>query len=338
MITLSSREILRAAEFYANVKNSSLMSFFDKVQLLNSAYSKLYIDLVKESDSYISYFDFVDKSQLPDDCYLIMSVYKVYSNGTLEEIYPMPKDEVLYGSYYRVENNVIIVDSKERGLTYRAKYSTMPSTLTAPDEPIDIDITYTEIGKMTSKGFYYKENEDDTGHFYSFDTEESTESTYVASNNEITDFSTYAISGLTAVKGYEDYPYAVVTYSNNDTYIWTGNTNALYNINAIHGHNTEITPMALKTDDFTGKGLLYVEDGQLKYGSFVPDTILSYPSQIYFQLLEYEIASILQSLNGMDNRILEEKLIPEAKVKFYETVKTSSKPYRQGNVMRHIWR
>lgn len=338
MITLTAREILRAAEFYANVKNSSLMSFFDKVQLLNSAYSKLYVDLVKESDSYISYIDFIDKTQLPDDCYLLMSVYKVYSNGTLEEIYPMPKDQVLYGSYYRVENNVLIVDSKERGLTYRAKYSTMPATLTAPDEPVKIDIAYTSIGKMTNDGFYYKETEEDTGHFYTFDTGLSEEKAYVEADNTIDDFSSYAIDGLTATKGFIDAPYAVVKYDDGSTYIWTGTSNALYNVEAIHGHDTVIDPVGMKTDDFTGKGLLYVEDGQLKYGSFVPDTVLSYPSQIYFQLLEYEIASILQSLNGMDNRLLEEKLIPQAQVKFYETVKTTSKPYREGNVMRHIWR
>lgn len=338
MITMTAREVLKGANFYANIRNASLTDFYYNTKLLNSAYTQLYVDIVKETDSFVNYFDFIDEAELPEDCYLVLSVYRVYNDGSLEEIQMMPKDQILYsGSYYRIENNVIKAGGKPgfNASTYRVKYAPMPETLTAPDEPKTIDITYTEIGTLSDEGFYYKNDGKD--YFYSFKDDSSSEtSTYEAYT--LPDLSAYERDGLTIISGDIDAPYAAVTYSDNDTYIYTGDEAALYNISQIKGHKTDIEALRLHTDDTTGKGLLYTENGTLRYGSFVPDTVLSYPSQIYFTVLELRIASLLSSLNGMTNQLLEDKLLPEAEVKLYETLKPSTKPYRQANIMRHMVR
>lgn len=339
MTTKTSREIIRNAYFYANIKNAQLTNFYYNTQLLNSAYSSLYTDLVKEADYYIKYIEFSKTVDVPDDCYLIMGVYQKYSDGALDEIMPMPKDQRMSGLYYRYENGTITVGNPTyTNGTYVLKYSTLPDTLTAPDEPELIDISYDTIGDLTDEGFYYTTKEDDTTsyHFYSFTTSESADidiSDYVEYTNE--DLSAYAIDGLDIVSGAIDDPYAAVTYSDGSTYIWTGTHNALYNIEQIHGHETNIEVLRLKTDDVTGKGMLYTENGKLYYGSFVPDTVLSYPSQIYFTVIEYKLASLLMSLNGMDSSIIEDKLLPEAEVKLYETMKPFTKPYRISNQVRH---
>lgn len=336
MTTKTSREIIKNAYFFANIKNADITDFYYNTQLLNNAYSSLYTDIVKETNAYVKYVDFYDYVDIPDDCYLVLAVYRSYTDGSLEEIYPMPKDQRLDGDYYRIENGVLYIgDGDFRSTnTYRLKYSYMPVTLTAPDEPIEIDISYDTLGALTDKGFYYKK--DDTSCFYSFDDNASEERDFVEwTEPDLTD---YALDDLTIVSGDVDDPYAAITYSNGDTYIWTGTEHyALYNINEMHGHKTNIEVLRLKTDDLTGKGMLYTESNKLYYGSFVPDTVLTYPAQIYFTVLEYKLASILSSLNGMDNRLLEEKLIPEAEVKLYETMKESTKPYRLANVMRHVW-
>lgn len=338
MTTKTSREIIRNAYFYANVKNAAITDFYYNTQLLNSAYSSLYTDIVRETNAYVKYVDFTRETDLPNDCYLVLAVYRLYSDGSMDELQMMPKDQRLDGDYYRIENGTLYIGDGSFQSTniYRLKYSSMPPTLTAPDEPQEVKISYSALGQMTDKGLYYALN--DLYYFYSFEDnaiEEVEESDYKA--YEEPDLTSYALDNLTIESGATDDPYAAVTYSNGDTYIWTGDNYALYNIEQIHGHKTNVKVLRLKTDDMTGKGLLYEKDGKLWYASFVPDTVLSYPSQIYFTVLEYRLASILSSLNGMDNRLLEEKLIPEAEVKLYETMKESTKPYRLANTMRHIW-
>lgn len=336
MTTKTSREIIRNAYFYANIKNAAITDFYYNTQLLNSAYSSLYTDIVRETNAYVRYVDFTDNIDLPTDCYLVLSVYRLYSDGSMDEIQMMPKDQRFDGDYYRIENGTLYIGDGDFHSTniYRLKYSAMPATLTAPDEPVKIDIDYTEIGQLTNDGFYYKN--DDKQYFYRFDSKESEETTDYKSFTQ-PDLTAYALDELTIESGDTDDPYAAITYTNGDTYIWTGDNYALYNIEQIHGHKTNIKALRLATDDMTGKGMLYEKDNELYYGSFVPDTVLTYPAQIYFTVLEYKLASILSSMNGMDNHVLEEKLIPEAEVKLYETMKESTKPYRLANTMRHTW-
>ena len=117
-------------------------------------------------------------------------------------------------------------------------------------------------------------------------------------------------------------PYMTVSYSDGVILIYTGWNRAVWNYNCITGHDTLGKVIALKTDDTTGKGCVWYneEDGNYYYASFVPDTILNYPTSALFTLLEYRVAAVFCGLLNMENQYLMNNLLPEAESNFYSTL------------------
>ena len=97
----------------------------------------------------------------------------------------------------------------------------------------------------------------------------------------------------------------------------------------------------LKTDDTTGKGCVWFnsDDGNYYFCSFVPDTILNYPTSALFSLLEYRIAASMLGLLNMNNDYLIKTLLPEAECEFYKTLHYGNTASRRTNYNRrsHVW-
>lgn len=346
MITKTAREIIKNARYIAGVRNSNITDFYTNCLLLNNIYSQLYVDVVKNNDAYIEYEDVVNGDVLPDDCYLLMAVYKRLPNDNLIEVEPMPKNQRLIGSYYRIENNAIYFGDNSQ---YRIKYTTMPDTLTAPDKIQKLDIDNNSVfGKMTEEGFYYQSN--DKNYFYNLTTEQSSEVDEFVANETKYEFNGHTIEfkGNTVIVDDEvwlenvtnyvfSYPYSIVTFSDGHVYIYTGlSDGVIWNYYCTQGKDTVGKVVSAYTNEETGKGMIFISNnGSVYYSSFVPDTVLSYPDNTFFTLMEYELADILCSLNGQDNSFIENKLIEDAKTTFYATVrKDSYRPYRMENVRR----
>ena len=117
-------------------------------------------------------------------------------------------------------------------------------------------------------------------------------------------------------------PYMMISYSDGLILIYTGWKKAIWNYNCIFGHETLGEIIALKTDDTTGKGCVWHnwDDDQYYYCSFVPDTILNYPTSALFDLMIYRIAARFNALLGQDDDYLNKTLIPQAEIDFYRTL------------------
>lgn len=135
-------------------------------------------------------------------------------------------------------------------------------------------------------------------------------------------------------------PYMMVSYSDGMIFIYTGFQRAVWNYNCITGHETFGEIIALKTDDRTGKGCVWFnsDDGNYYYTSFVPDTILSYPTSALFALLEYRVAAVLMGLLNMDNQYLMQNLLPEAEQNFYSTLHFGNVAQPMNNFTPCRWR
>lgn len=346
MITKTAREIIKNARYLAGIRNSDITDFYSNCLLLNNLYSELYIDVIKNADNYIAYEDVTNGTQLPNDCYQIMAVYKYFAPDNLSEIEPMPRNQRLNGSYYRIENDIIYFGDSNSN--YRIKYSTLPQTLTAPDKLQKVDIPADAvIGAMTEEGVYYKTNKN---YFYNFIKEASEETDTFIPNSTAHTFQGYTVEFdkeaktvsvdskvlLTDVENYIfSYPYSFASFSDGSIHIYTGLCNdTLWNYYCTQGKQTLGTIEAAYTNEETGKGVIYKKDNNFYYGSFVPDTVLTYPDNTFFSLIEYKMAAILCSLNGQDASYINNVLIPNAEIKFYQTIrKDSYRPFRMENVI-----
>lgn len=96
--------------------------------------------------------------------------------------------------------------------------------------------------------------------------------------------------------------------------------------------------IGLYTDDETGYGIWVVEPnaaGQaITFISHVPDTIVDYPDNVFFDYLEDKIAIQLQGLVGLSNDGLREKLQYDEQA-FYTSLQRSSQGNRIKNVNKH---
>lgn len=135
-------------------------------------------------------------------------------------------------------------------------------------------------------------------------------------------------------------PYIICTYLTNISkktmYIFTGFDKTIWNYNIIKGQPTYGSIVAFTANDNTGKGVVWHDavTNKYYYCSFVPDTILSYPTSVLFTLLEYRLAAQIVGLTGMENKYLTEKLIPEAEIQFYKTLSFGNTSSRINNVNR----
>lgn len=368
MITLSTREIIRSAKFIAGIRNSNLSNFEYTTSILNNIYRQLYQEIIDNSDSYISILESdvsIDGIQLPPDCYQIEAVYKGESWEYKVELQRSSRNEDIPGCW-RIINNRLYIDGSNSGHIF-VKYSTMPPTLTAPDDPKKLNLSMSPNYEtaLDDKYFYYINSDGATPatfKYFKYDLENDTETEITFEqfpsnpyNEFIWNSQTYTVD-YTEQKIYDengedvtsmfvfrtderfeiiraDDPHWVVTYEDHTIYI----DGVEWNIMADTGHKTKGVALALSTNDRTGKGLIWavgnnIDEAKFYYCSFVPDTVLSYPDNSFFQLLEYKFAQYLNGQTGTANTVLEETLLPDAEKQFYTSLSKSGNIVRTNNI------
>ena len=331
MITYCASDIIRQAKIVGNVNNINMTNFELCNSLLNSEYQKLYDKVVMANGANLKeeHFTTDEPFDIPEDCYHIIGVYS--GNKLLSKSSPR---QYIKGQY-RIENNKILFDGFGPVDAW-IKYSTLPQTLTAPDTPEEIKEDVAEVGLVTDKGFYFKDN-NNVEKYYDFSSQESIEKPFKPASNHFLDGTlefdgetiTYNGTDVTHIFAREDVvidsvkvsdPYAIVNYSDKRSFIFYGFEGAdQLNWNEVKGKETYGEVLGFTTNDLTGKGCIWRdENGDVWYTSFTPDTLLNYPSNTFFQLLIYRLAAALTSLNGVQNQYLIEVQIPEAAVAFEE--------------------
>lgn len=331
MVTYTASDVIRQAKIVGNVSNVNMSNFELCNSILNQEYTKLYDKIVMANGASIKeeHFTYGQPFIIPNDCYHILGVYsgkKLLSKSSPRQIIP---------GNYRIENNQIVFDGCLPQDVW-IKYSTMPQTLTAPDAPEEIKEKVLEVGLVTDKGFYFRDN-NGAEKYYDFSSQESVEKPFKSASNRFLDGTlefdgktiTYNGTDVTYIFAREDVdidsvkvsdPYAIVNYSDKRSFIFYGFEGAdQLNWNEAKGKETYGEVLGFTTNDLTGKGCIWRdENGDVWYTSFTPDTLLNYPSNTFFQLLIYKLAAALTSLNGVQNQYLIEVQIPEAAVAFEE--------------------
>lgn len=331
MITYCASDIIRQAKIVGNVSNVNMTNFELCNSILNSEYQKLYDKIVMANGASIKeeHFTTDEPFDIPDDCYHIIGVFS--GNKLLSKSSPR---QFIKGNY-RIENNKIIFDGFGPVDAW-IKYSTLPQTLTSPDAPEEIKENVIEVGLVTDKGFYFRDN-NSVEKYYDFSSQESVEKPFKAASNRFLDHTlefdgetiTYNGTDVTHIFARDDVyidsvkvsdPYAIVNYSDKRSFIFYGFEGAdQLNWNEEKGKETYGEVLGFTTNDITGKGCIWRDDnGDVWYTSFTPDTLLNYPSNTFFQLLIYKLAAALTALNGVQNQYLIEVQIPEATVAFEE--------------------
>lgn len=331
MVTYTASDVIRQAKVVGNVSNVNMSNFELCNSILNQEYTKLYDKIVMANGASIKeeHFTYGQPFIIPNDCYHILGVYsgkKLLSKSSPRQVIP---------GNYRIENNQIVFDGCLPQDVW-IKYSTMPQTLTAPDAPEEIKEKVLEVGLVTDKGFYFRDN-NGAEKYYDFSSQESVEKPFKSASNRFLDGTlefdgktiTYNGTDVTYIFAREDVdidsvkvsdPYAIVNYSDKRSFIFYGFEGAdQLNWNEAKGKETYGEVLGFTTNDLTGKGCIWRdENGDVWYTSFTPDTLLNYPSNTFFQLLIYKLAAALTSLNGVQNQYLIEVQIPEAAVAFEE--------------------
>lgn len=331
MIQYTCSDIIRQAKIVGNVSNVNLSNFELCSSILNSEYQKIYDKIVMSNGASIKeeHFTTDEPFDIPEDCYHILGVYS--GNKLLSKSSPR---QYIKGNY-RIENNKILFDGFGPVDAW-IKYSILPQTLTAPDAPEEIKEKVLEVGLVTDKGFYFKDN-NGAEKYYDFSSQESVEKSFKAASNRFLDGTlefngetiTYNGTDVTHIFARESVaidsvkvsdPYAIINYSDKRSFIFYGFEGAdQLNWNEAKGKETYGEVLGFTTNDLTGKGCIWRdENGDVWYTSFTPDTLLNYPSNTFFQLLIYKLAAALTSLNGVQNQYLIEVQIPEAQVAFEE--------------------
>ena len=331
MVTYTASDIIRQAKIVGKVSNVNMTNFDLSTTLLNTEYQKLYDRIVMANGANIKeeHFTTDEPFYIPDDCYHIIGIFS--GNKLLSKSSPR---QHIKGNY-RIENNRIIFDGFGPVDAW-IKYSTMPQTLTSPDAPEEIKEKVLEVGLVTDKGFYFRDN-NGVEKYYDFSSQESVEKPFKSASNRFLDHTlefdgetvTYNGTDVTHIFAREDVdidsvkvsdPYAIVNYSDKRSFIFYGFEGAdQLNWNESKGKETYGEVLGFTTNDITGKGCIWRdENGDVWYTSYTPDTLLNYPSNTFFQLLIYRLAAALTALNGVQNQYLIEVQIPEAEVAFAE--------------------
>lgn len=344
------------AKYYGQVRNSNLLDFEVATNILNEEYTKLYNEITDHSDAFVEYFEFDGpEAELPGNCYLIKGIYSA-NGGLLTPVAKSPLNEFITGTY-RIENNKVIVEKNTGHFT--VKYIPIPDTITAPDEPellpIQPDAVITGIDDHFI--YYYTGAQD---YIYSIDegTTEEADTPYAPENIfmgrhialvdgrvmlgddpetavDVTDAFEREDKNIVGIA--PSRLYMAVTYSDGIMYVFNGfSKHFMLNFNAHKGRTTTGAIKALCTNDATGKGAVYFDGNHYYLISFVSDTVLEYPSNVYFDVLVYRIAAILASMNGIRNEYLTEKMIPQAETLLYKTLTKSTEPPRIKNVNKSM--
>lgn len=366
MITKLASEILNGAFTKAGVYNVDFMTQLTMTNALNDVYRSAYQQIATSSSNYyaIDYkltdddvseykdnetaYPFYD---LPEDVYLIKSVSKAG-----REISRCPPKQKIAGTYDIVNNKFVFYGNEAQNITIT--YIPVPKTITIPAESIKINLdpsTIVEYGKVEEKGFYYKTG---VGNFYyNYDTEESTSvnlfkemvysyedgtldpKTFQIKDDDgevILDLNEeYGVGDLNPiVKVVVDDPYMMISYKDGTILVLQNGVSTIWNIKAHTGHKTLGIIHGMKTNDSTLYGCLYEDtEGDLYLASFVPDTLLNYPTNSLFTMLEIDLACLVASMNNVTmNSYISETLRNETIKEFNDELRQNrANPVRISN-------
>ena len=359
----SAKEIIDLARQLSQTQNSEAFSFQLLVHLLNNVYTGLYNELAT-SQAFMSEFRFTGtEADLPSDCYKIVSVArnsKYFYLNQSSNSYNIP-------GTYSIENGSIRING-ENGGEYIVKYQNMPTVLTASGDVEYLNIgantdfvPFLEYDMINKEYIVYYKDFDDAYHTYNIDTKEDQTITiphirpsryfnnkaisYSFTDNvlsqviwngeDVTDYFDKSEQGLHCAFISNDNEHITATYFDGDIpFIYVFDTN---------WDSVEINPWISKgkyfpfaaadilTDDETGKYLLVFDDlGNLAVTTYVPDTVLEFPENTFFDVLIDRLAIQLGSLNGMTNDGLQNKLTID-ETAFYASINRSNQGCRIRN-------
>lgn len=347
MIKLAS-EILTGALTKAGVYSVDFLQQNTLINALNDSYRELYTQIaqsdmdyywkdytISEEDNELYGSDEVSEwYDLPKDVFMIKSVRR---NGY--ELTRCPVNTTIPGGYTIKNNKIKLYSVDAIGTVISYVPNPQLVTIPAPSQQIYLNPqSIIEYGRMTDTGFYYKTSEGNF--FYNFETQTSSAEAFVEINKdydgytlEYTEDSIKLVSnddeiedidltemfetGNSFVKVVVDDPYMMVSYKDGTIIVCQNMEQTLWNINAKNGHKTLGKIHALRTNDHTLYGCLYEDlDGNLYRASFVPDTMMNYPTNALFKLLEIQLACLLMSMNGVSNDYVSGELRTEALTEF----------------------
>ena len=362
-MTYSAKEIIDLARQLSQTQNSEAFSFQLLVHLLNNVYTGLYNELAT-SQAFMSDFRFTGtEADLPSDCYKIVSVArnsKYFYLNQSSNSYNIP-------GTYSIENGVIRING-ENGGEYTVKYQTLPTVLTASGDVEYLNIgantdfvPYLEYDMINKEYIVYYKDFGDVYHSYNIDTKEDQTvsvtptrpqryfnnksisysftdgalSQVIWNGEDVTDYFDKSEQGLYCAFISNDNEHITATYFDGDTpFIYVFDTN---------WDSVEINPWISKgkyfpfaaadilTDDETGKYLLVFDDlGNLAVTTYIPDTILEFPENTFFDVLIDRLAIQLGSLNGLTNDGLQNKLTVD-ETTFYASINRSNQGCRIRN-------
>lgn len=343
------------AKYYGQVRNSNLLDFEIATNILNEEYTKLYNEITDHSDAFVKYFQFEGpEAELPKDCYLIKGVYSS-TGSSLMSVSKSPLNEYVSGTYH-IENNKVIVEKSTGNFT--VKYVPTPETITAPDDPellpiqsdaviagIDDHFIYYRVG---SQNYIYSIDEGTTDEA---DVPYTPDTTFMGKHIVLVDgrvmwgnepetaedvTNVFERDGKNIIRIAPSGLYMAVSYDDGAMYLFNGfDKFDMFNFKAFQGRKTLGVIEALCTNDSTGRGAIYNDGSHYYFISFVPDTVLAYPSNVYFDVIIYRMAALLASMNGIYNEYLVEKMLPQAETLLYKTLTTSTEPPRIKNVNKN---
>ena len=361
----SAKEIIDLARQLSQTQNSEAFSFQLLVHLLNNVYTGLYNELAT-SQAFMSEFRFTGtEADLPSDCYKIVSVArnsKYFYLNQSSNSYNIP-------GTYSIENGSIRING-ENGGEYIVKYQTLPEVLTASGDVDYLDIgantefvPFLEYDMLKKEYIVYYKDWSDVYHTYNIDTKEDLAlevaptrpvrpfnnkaitfsftdgvlSQVLWNGEDVTDYFDKSEQNLHCGFVSNDNEHITATYFDEDS-----NTPFIYVFDT-SWDSVEINPWISKgkyfpfstgdilTDDETGKYLLIYDDkGNLAVTTYVPDTILEFPENTFFDVLIDRLAVQLGSLNGLTNEGLQTKLSQD-EVSFYASINRSNQGCRIRN-------
>lgn len=308
MITFTAKDIIRFAKFLSNTRNSQISDYYANTILLSTIYRDVYSDIINNDNQFVITFETDDEVLEMEG---VFSIVYIEING--HEITRSSLRSRQTGGYY-IENNTLYLPAGHKVI----KYTPFPETITCPDDYEEISVTISLDDSVN----------------YAWPLNGSTEPNWFFGEeiNEVKDW--MQKDGVSVVRFNVSHPYCFVSYSDGTIRLYTSKEE-YSDWNPTPGKYFKGKVIAFTSNLDTGKGIVYYDTNRGKYysGSFVPNTVLSFPDNTMYTLMSYKLAGLLASLVGLQNPKLD-NLEAEATTKFYATLSKGSAT-RITNVMGH---
>lgn len=373
MVTKTAREILEAAKYLAGVRNSKMADFFQVVNVFNNIYKDIYRRITSINSSYLVEYEITSKEwQIPKDVFTVFEVYHKNNDNTVIPIqrgtYSRQCCYNIVNNKIRLYNiNIGSIYCKcvllPETITCPDDAVIAPANVTSEQGYLDNDnyyftndniqyvwnISNNEVNETEAPNKQLRSSTFNEKHVDVYP-----EKGYVIIDNRDATSTFIVEDDVKIVSACFCDPYALVSYNNGHTYlfktvsekVFDTDTNkeeivehvqwTRWNPDSYTGHQTLAKVVALDANDNTGRGVVYLDlnDNTLKFGSFVPDTIIAAPSNILFTYLEASLAAYLISITGNTNDYLIQNILPNAEQELFNSMSTDQySPIQMKNVV-----